>query len=1157
MTRCLPAPAALLALLLSFVSVVTAEVPHVNWENHPVRALDLSPDGRLLAVAHTADHRVLFFDVSGDTPQPVGSVPVGLDPVAVRFRTSDRLWVVNHISDSVSIVDVSDRRVINTVPTADEPFDVAFAGNPVRAFVSASQSNHVQVFDPASPGAPVAEVAIAAEDPRALAVSPDGQTVYVAIFESGNGSTILAGSTTTDDYPANVTRQEDTPYGGENPPPNSGNQFDPPIAGNLLQPPRVGQIVRKDDQGRWMDDNGQDWTRWVSGNRAADSDRPVGWDLPDRDLAVIDANTLAVSYVSRLMTTGMALAVNPSSGAATLVGTDAFNELRFEPNVNGRFLTVNFASVETGEAPVTADLNPHLNYQSPTIPGDQRRQSLGDPRGIAWTQDGSVGFVTGMGSNTVLAIDGSGARLDGVAPIDVGAGPTGVVLDAQDQRLFVWNHFDASLTTIDVASLTVSETFEAFSPLPSAIVNGRPHFYDTHATSGLGQIACASCHVDTRTDRLAWDLGDPSGASKTFNQNCQTDAVGIPCRSFHPMKGPMLTQTLQDIIGHEPFHWRGDRDGLEEFNGAFQTLQGSVRRLQPEEMQQFEDFLATVTLPPNPFRNLDNSLPTNVPLPGHVSAGKFSTAGTPMPNGNAERGLDLFMNGQLYDPPAANTLPFDCTQCHSLPTGMSPNGQAFDARNNVLVGGSTLPDGPNGENHLGVVGNAPFTELTFKVPQLRTLYDRVGFDTIAAESASGFGFLHDGSVDTLTRFMSTSDFLFDNDQQLADMVAFMLSFSGSDLPLNNPNFQVTLDSSQDSHAAVGQQVTVRNGNVPGRLQQLANIAVDAELGMVAVQGTGRGSHRWALAPGETSFVPDDGGAAIGLGALAAKGTGQNPVTFTTVPAELPLRLGGDRDGDGVDDGVEIAQGSNPANPDSSVFLPTPGHWFNPARSGHGMDLQRANGTMTMVATWYTYNEDGTPHWYQANGTLNGTSWTGDLYEVHWVIGQGSPEVTVVGTMTMDFSDPGHAQMSWTIGNESGSEPFQVIEAGGFTPGNYTGHWFDTGESGWGVTLASLVDTRITLVFFYDDDGNPRWVIGTDSNADGASADMLTVTGFCPWCTTVPTQSAPAGTLKIDFDGIRSGVVDMAVDYPGNPGSLFERVSPLTPISNVAEDPLAY
>ena len=37
----------------------------MNWENHPVHALDLSPDRSLLAVAHTADNRVQLFDRAG------------------------------------------------------------------------------------------------------------------------------------------------------------------------------------------------------------------------------------------------------------------------------------------------------------------------------------------------------------------------------------------------------------------------------------------------------------------------------------------------------------------------------------------------------------------------------------------------------------------------------------------------------------------------------------------------------------------------------------------------------------------------------------------------------------------------------------------------------------------------------------------------------------------------------------------------------------------------------------------------------------------------------------------------------------------------------------------------------------------------------------
>ena len=76
-------------------------------------------------------------------------------------------------------------------------------------------------------------------------------------------------------------------------------------------------------------------------------------------------------------------------------------------------------------------------------------------------------------------------------------------------------------------------------------------------------------------DRLAWDLGDPTGEVKPVSgQNLGAGILGVPADfpDFHPLKGPMTTRTLQGIIGNEPFHWRGDRDGLEDFNGAFRGV---------------------------------------------------------------------------------------------------------------------------------------------------------------------------------------------------------------------------------------------------------------------------------------------------------------------------------------------------------------------------------------------------------------------------------------------------------------------------------------------------------------------------------------------------------------------------------------------------------
>jgi len=124
----------------------------------------------------------------------------------------------------------------------------------------------------------------------------------------------------------------------------------------------------------------------------------------------------------------------------------------------------------------------------------------------------------------------------------------------------------------------------------------------------------------------SWDLGDPSGEVETFVDICN---MGLPistpdaCDDFHPMKGPMLTQTLQDIIGKEPLHWRGDRAGIEAFGGAFMLINGDDGPLVGPEMQSFEDFLASIHFPPNPFRNLDNSLPVALELEGHFTTGRF------------------------------------------------------------------------------------------------------------------------------------------------------------------------------------------------------------------------------------------------------------------------------------------------------------------------------------------------------------------------------------------------------------------------------------------------------------------------------------------------------------------------------------------------------
>ena len=129
-------------------------------------------------------------------------------------------------------------------------------------------------------------------------------------------------------------------------------------------------------------------------------------------------------------------------------------------------------------------------------------------------------------------------------------------------------------------------------------------------TSGLGQASCASCHVDARTDRLAWDLGDPAGEMVT-----RRDTNGQVWQ-FHPMKGPMKTQTLQDIIGSPSLHHRGDKDDIFGFADTFRDLQGDDFAMDSFSMSKLEAYLDTIHYPPNPNRNIDNSFSTRVEIQG-------------------------------------------------------------------------------------------------------------------------------------------------------------------------------------------------------------------------------------------------------------------------------------------------------------------------------------------------------------------------------------------------------------------------------------------------------------------------------------------------------------------------------------------------------------
>ena len=1121
-------------------SIAASDLPYVNWEDHPIHALDISPDKTRMAISHTADNRVQLIDISLGYPVRLGHVKVGVDPVAVRFKDNNELWVVNNISDSISVVDFDNRHIINTLQTKDEPFDVVFAQS--KAFVSCSQANQIMVFDVDNLQAAPTIIDVMAEDPRAMTVNGDGSKVYVASFESGNNTTILAGGIDESDgtlnFPNNPVNREASPYAGENPPPNNGSGFTPSFNTDLPTPPKVSLIIKQSADGRWLDDNGKDWTHMVSGEQADLSGRIPGWKLLDHDITVIDTASLDVSYVSRLMNSGMAIAYNSASDKITMVGTDATNEIRYEPNLNGTFVRVKMGSVPVSNltSPIVTDLNPHLTYQSSTVDQSLRNQSIGDPRGIIWNAAGNRAYITGMGSNNVIVVDANGNRID---RIEVGEGATGIGIDEDRNRLYVWNHFAASISTIDLVSNSEISQLQIFNPLPKAIKEGRKFLYGTHETSGLGQAACASCHIDARMDKLSWDLGDPSGELKAFNQNCQTEIPTITafeCTDYHPMKGPMMTQTLQDIIGNEPFHWRGDRNGIEEFNGAFQSINGDDEQLTEVQMQQFKAFLSTITFPPNPFRNSDNTLPNNIDLSNHYTSGRFSPAGQPLGSGNPQHGLELFNLGLLDNV-------FQCGSCHTIPTGMAVNGALMLGSIGAPVGGEIMPLGPMDANHLGIVSVDGSTQKAIKTPQLRNMYDKVGFEMSRSESLLGFGFLHDGAIDSIARFLSAGAFSVQSDQEVADLVALRMAFSGSELENGFIPLGGVPEQSQDTHAAVGQQYTLRDATqMNAEVDALIEIADSGKVDLMVNSM----DQNYLYQTNNQMFIDQLGIelSSIGLMSLARN---DSPLTYSVVPVGLGQRLAFDRDGDGVFDAQEIINGSDPTDANSTEIRPKTGLWFNPLRSGHGLDVEIAGDNMFII--WYTYNDDGSPTFYLAVAPY-ASNWQADIIATNWDFATRTASNSVVGTVNLQINSAKSMNFSWDLNGREGAEDFIYFDVSNeMTSKQFTGTYYDDQDSGWGLTLYTQGQSQVAVVYYYDESGLPRWALGSDVNKQATDIALSSFIGFCPDCALVPVTGQIIGNVNLQFNSDRSINLSTHLTYPNNLTGTWE-------INNAVFSPLS-
>ncbi len=464
-------------------------------------------DGRVFVVNTPAD-TVDVIDAGSHAV--VSRISVGIDPVSLAVRPDGReVWVSNHISDSVSVIDADPASptylsVIATVQDIDpatkatrfdEPVGIAFADNG-KAYVALSSENVIAVIDVETRKV-VKRLKIPAQDPRALVVR--GGRLYVIPFESNNRTQLSGGDKIDGDL---VTF----------------NAHEHSIANNnVLSLGHVTDIVKHPK-------------------------------VPDRDLFVFDTATdERVAAVEGVGTLLYGLAVD-SGGHVFVANTDARND------VNGRAGTRKHGLAELENRAFMNRITrirfdgagastPEFLELEPLPPAQPvQGEALATPFAVEVSDDDSTLVATAAGSDILFTMDAAdGSVLGRVA---VGAVPRGIALEygenGRASRAWVLNAVANSVSLVDVsdpAMPTVIDTITLEDPTDPRLKRGRIAF-ETASASTTGTFSCASCHPDGHTDQLLWVLKTP----------VVTGGIQIMPRSTMPLRG------LRDTA---PFHWDG------------------------------------------------------------------------------------------------------------------------------------------------------------------------------------------------------------------------------------------------------------------------------------------------------------------------------------------------------------------------------------------------------------------------------------------------------------------------------------------------------------------------------------------------------------------------------------------------------------------------
>ena len=458
-------------------------------------------DGRPIAFVADDDDDDLHA-VALDTREELSTTKLGGAPSQIMVAKTGRVLVALRDRARIDVLEVTSRdgaaRVVRSVPTSADPVAMAISPDDATLLVTSGFTHTLAAYR--FPNMGLAFDVSLAREPRGVVVSDDGHTAFVSHVVGSKMSVV-----------------------------------------DLARPPHDVRVVKLDSVKK-LDPRAQEATAATPGDEeegdVAPAERPrtacQGFALAKSDNPpgrILAPQVLVDSGDPQQQTSGYG-----DDGAATEVG-----------------------SIAVIDASDGIALNASLRASSAASSVPSGAMDCVLPRAAATDAATRSLYVTCLGVDALVEYDAGAADPHAAERRrwSVGAGPTGVAVDAIRRRAYVWSQFDRVLDVLALdgaraeppASLArVAVSRRAVTALADVALGRRLFHAAGDARISADGRACASCHPDGRDDALTW--ATPGG----------------------PRQSPMLAGRLATTA---PYGWDGaGSDVKNHLTHTFERLRG-------------------------------------------------------------------------------------------------------------------------------------------------------------------------------------------------------------------------------------------------------------------------------------------------------------------------------------------------------------------------------------------------------------------------------------------------------------------------------------------------------------------------------------------------------------------------------------------------------